>query len=140
LKDMAHRSTTYKIYWAQWKSLAVRNGILERHWESADGRSKIISPRSRVNDVLAELHVGPSGGHLGVNKTPGKVRQKYYWFRARNDVEKLCRQRDTCAASRGPPNQESRPKASLNVGAAFERTVIDVAGPFPRSDQGNQYI
>jgi hypothetical protein len=27
-----------------------------------------------------------------------------------------------------------------NVGAPFERIVIDVAGPFPRSDQGNQYL
>jgi hypothetical protein len=30
------RSPTYKSYWAQWKSLAVKNGIPERHWESAD--------------------------------------------------------------------------------------------------------
>jgi hypothetical protein len=26
-----------------------------------------------------------------------------------------------------------------NVGALFERIVIDVAGPFPQSDQGNPY-
>jgi hypothetical protein len=27
-----------------------------------------------------------------------------------------------------------------NVGAPFERTAIDVAGPFPRSYQGNHYL
>jgi transposase InsO family protein len=27
-----------------------------------------------------------------------------------------------------------------NVGAPFERIAIDVAGPFPRSDQGNRYL
>jgi hypothetical protein len=27
-----------------------------------------------------------------------------------------------------------------NVGSPFERIAIDVAGPFPRSDQGNQYL
>jgi hypothetical protein len=27
-----------------------------------------------------------------------------------------------------------------NVGAFFERIAIDVAGPFPRRDQGNQYL
>jgi hypothetical protein len=37
-KDIADRSPTYKSYWAQWKSLAVRDGVLERHWESANGR------------------------------------------------------------------------------------------------------
>jgi hypothetical protein len=71
-KDIADHSPTYKSYWARWKSLAVRNGILEHNWESANGRSKIaqiVIPRSRVKDVLAELHDGPSGGPLGVNKT-----------------------------------------------------------------------
>jgi hypothetical protein len=39
-KDIADRSPAYRSYCAQWKSLAVRNGMLERHWESTDGRSK----------------------------------------------------------------------------------------------------
>jgi hypothetical protein len=50
----------------------VRSGILERNWEYAKGRFKIaqiVVPRSRGKDVLTELHDGPSGGHLGVNKT-----------------------------------------------------------------------
>jgi hypothetical protein len=45
----------YKSYWTQWKSPAVSNGKLERHWESADGLSKgdqIILTRNRVKDVL----------------------------------------------------------------------------------------
>jgi hypothetical protein len=78
-KNIADLSPTYKIYWAQWKSLAVRNGIQERHCESASGRSKIaqiVLPRSRVNNVLAELHGGPSG-HLGVKKTLNKVWESY---------------------------------------------------------------
>jgi hypothetical protein len=36
-KDIATHSPTYKSYWTQLKSIAVRNGILQRHWESADG-------------------------------------------------------------------------------------------------------
>jgi hypothetical protein len=70
----------YESYWAQWKSLTVRNGILEHHWKSADGPSIIqtVLPQSRVNDVLTELHGGPSRSHLGINKTPDKVRKRYY--------------------------------------------------------------
>jgi hypothetical protein len=80
-KDIADHSPLYKSYWAQWNSLTVRNGILERNWESANDRSKIaqiVVPRSRVKDVLTELHDGPSGGQLGVNKTLHKVRQRFY--------------------------------------------------------------
>jgi hypothetical protein len=49
-KDIADRRPTYKSYCAQWKFLAVRNGILERHWESTDGRSEvthIVLPQSK---------------------------------------------------------------------------------------------
>jgi hypothetical protein len=76
--DIVDCSPTYKSYWAQRKSLAVRNGILERHWESVESRSKIeqrVLLWSRVNEVPTELHGGPSGGHLGVNKTLNKVRK-----------------------------------------------------------------
>jgi hypothetical protein len=58
---MANRSITYKSYWAQRKAFAQMNGILERAWESADGRSQvaqIVLPRSRITDVLIELQGG----------------------------------------------------------------------------------
>jgi hypothetical protein len=69
----------------------MRKGMLERHWESLDRRLKIaqiVLPRCRMNDVLTELHGGPSGGHVGVNNTLDEVWQKYYWLQARNSVEK----------------------------------------------------
>jgi hypothetical protein len=43
-----------------------------------------------VKDALAELHGGPSQGHLAANKTLDKVWKKYCWLQARNDVEKWC--------------------------------------------------
>jgi hypothetical protein len=100
-KDIANRSPMYKSYWAQWKSLTVRNGILECHRESIDGQSKIakrILSWRRVNDMLIELHGGPSVGHLGVNKTLDKFRQRYSWLQAIKDIEKC----NTCTASRSP--------------------------------------
>jgi hypothetical protein len=36
-KDNADCSHTYKGYWTQWMSLQVRESILERHCEPADG-------------------------------------------------------------------------------------------------------
>jgi hypothetical protein len=40
-KDITDHSPTYKTYWAQWKSLTVRNGIQECNWESTNRRSQI---------------------------------------------------------------------------------------------------
>jgi hypothetical protein len=64
----------------------------ERHIRTPLGirrRSKItqiIFPRSRVNDVITELHGGPSGSHLGVYKALNKVRQRYYWLHAQESM------------------------------------------------------
>jgi hypothetical protein len=78
-KDIPSRSPAYKSYLDQWNSLAVRNGILERHWKYASRQPKIaqiILRRNRVNGVLTELHGVLSGGYMGVSKTLDKVRQR----------------------------------------------------------------
>jgi hypothetical protein len=121
----------------------VRNGILERNWESANGRSQtvqisVVIPQSKVKDMLTELHREPSGSHLGINKTLN-LWQRFYRLQARSDIEKWCQECDTCAASRSPRTKNRGQMHQYNVGAPFERIAIDVAGPFPLSDQGNQY-
>jgi hypothetical protein len=54
-KGIADRCPIYESYWAQWKSLVVRDGELERHWESANGRIKtaqIVLPQIKVKGML----------------------------------------------------------------------------------------
>jgi len=52
--------------------------MLESHSESADGNkmAKIVNPRSKVKEVLADIQGGTSGGHLGANRTIDKVRKR----------------------------------------------------------------
>jgi hypothetical protein len=130
-KDIADRSPTYKRYCAQWKSLVVRDGVLERLWQSADGRIKtaqVVIPRSKVKEVRTEMHGGPSGGHFGISKTLDKVRQRYYWLHSRDDVESWCQQLAEASRTRtlGLMHQ-------YNVGAPFERIAMDISGPFHRA-------
>ena len=142
-KDISNHVPIYKSYWAQWESLALRDGVLVRQWESADGKKKtaqVVIPESKVKDVLTEMHGGTSGGHLGANKTMDKVRQRYYWLHLSSDVERWCRQCDTCAASRGPKTRSRGLMHQYNVGAPFERIAVDIAGPFPESERGNRYV
>jgi hypothetical protein len=73
------RDISDKSYWAQLKSLMVRDGMLEHHWDPADGRmqtAQMAIPSSNVKEILAEMHRGTSGGHLGANKTIYKVQQR----------------------------------------------------------------
>jgi hypothetical protein len=114
---------------------------MECHWKSADGRFKIaqiVLPRSKLKAVLAELHGGPSGGHLGVNSTLDQVRKRHYWLQVRDDVEEWTRRCGTCAASR-VPRTRSRGRIHQYNGA-FERIAVDVAGSLPQRDQRNRYL
>ncbi|MFG1588281.1 integrase zinc binding domain-containing protein, partial [Staphylococcus aureus] len=50
------------------------------------------------SEVLEELHGGISGGHLGINKTITKVRERFYWLHLRDDVED-CKRCKVCGKS-----------------------------------------
>jgi hypothetical protein len=117
-KDVSDRVPIYKSYWAQWKSLVFRNGVLVQQWESADGKkmAQVVIPHSKVKEVLTEMQGSTSGGHVGVNKTIDKVRQRYYCLHLRGDVESSCQQCDTCAASRGPRTRSRGLMHQYNVG------------------------
>jgi hypothetical protein len=118
---------------ARWKSIAVRNGILERHWKSADRQSKIaqiIHSWSRVNNILTELHRGPSGGHLDVSKTLDKVWQRCCCLQAGNDIENWCQQCDTCAAGCGC-RTSNQPNASVWHWGPFRKDNNQCSRAFP---------
>lgn len=140
---VSDKSPELKALWAQWNSLRVENGLLKRAWESADGRHvtmQLVLPRAYVQRVLEEVHGGASGAHLGMNKMLAKVRERFYWVHCREDVEKWCRMCATCGASKGPTTRSRGHMKQYNVGAPFERIAIDVAGPFPQTEDGNKYV
>jgi hypothetical protein len=140
-KYITDHSPTCKSFCSRWKPLAARNGIPERHWESADGRiqiSQVVLPQRRVNGMLRELPGAPLGGQLGVNKNMNEAQQMLL-TPVRNDVEKLCQKCNTCTASHGPQTKNQVQTHQYNVRVPFERVAIDAVGPFPQSGQGNLY-
>ena len=142
-QQIAKHGEITKSYWAQWDSLATQRGVLYRKWETEDGENfhlQLILPKTRVKEVLEEIHNGISGGHLGVNKTMEKVRQRFYWLRYKHDVEEWCRRCEVCAECKGPQRKTKGLMQLYNVGVPFERIALDVAGPFPITKNGNRYI
>ncbi|KAJ8957190.1 hypothetical protein NQ318_007752 [Aromia moschata] len=89
-QEVSRYGTTIKGYWAQWNSLCLRDGLLQRKWESPDGVStvyQLVLPKARIHQVLEELHSSPTGGHFGVTRTLARVRDRFYWENCRRDVE-----------------------------------------------------
>ncbi|GFX54427.1 retrovirus-related Pol polyprotein from transposon 412 [Trichonephila clavipes] len=135
-QDISAYSPTTKQYWALWNSLHLRNGVLYRKFESEDGKTfrwQLVLPRSRIPEVLKELHGSPTGGHFGVMKTLHRVRERFFWGKVRADVEQWCKSCDACSARKGPKIRSRGKLHRYNVGAPFERMAFDILGPLPRT-------
>ncbi|MCD1431043.1 DDE-type integrase/transposase/recombinase [Klebsiella pneumoniae] len=141
--EVAPQSPKVKSLWAQWESIVLSDGLLKRVLEDTDGgeeRKQLIVPKSRRAEILREVHDGATGGHLGVAKTLGKLRDRFYWVGCKADVKDWCRKCTVCAASNGPQKHPKARMRQYNVGSPFERIAVDVAGPFPETSAGNKYI
>lgn len=57
---------------------------------------------------MEEAHDSASGGHLGVNKTLEKIRERFYWATCKHDVEDWCRSCKICVA-RETPTEKGKP-------------------------------
>lgn len=117
---VASHSESTKMYWAQWSSLRLRDGVAYQLWETATGDSTIwqlLLPKVLRSEALYQLHNITTLGHLGISKTLGRVRERYYWIVCRQDVQHWCRNCDICASRNGPQKKRKAPMAQYNVRA-----------------------
>ena len=127
-----------KIY-----SLQMREGALYRRWESPRGDvvlCKFILPKTERTAILRQLHDEPTEGHLGGNKTLGKVHQRFYCAKCRVDVDAWCRRCDTCAAKKGTGKKARSPLQQYDVGCPMERIALDFMGCFLETKAGNRHL
>ena len=132
-----------KRYWSQWDRLKMRSGVLYRKWESERGDKitwQLVLPTELRRDIMQRLHCEPTSGHLGKTKTLDRIQRRYYWYEWRQDITRLCKTCDVCAARKPPLRKQRSPMKQYNVGVAVERIALDVMGPLPETDSGNKYI
>ena len=89
---------------------------------------------------LALHFLHDNAGHLGVEKTVDKLRQRFYWFGLREDTEIHIQSCITCQQCKNPPKKAKAPLHNVKTGYPFEKLGIDIVGPIPPSEKGNKYI
>ena len=140
-ENISAKSRATKEIWSQWDQLEERDGVLYRRFvDTVTGKDRLqlIVPKSEREQMLKQHHNVRTGGHLGINKTLARMRQKNYWPGMRRDVQNWIKGCNTCAKCKKPPK---RPKAELNqyvVGSPMERVAIDLL-KLPETLKGNKY-
>ena len=133
-----------KYYWTIWDTLRIDKGLLVRITKLPHGNSapikQIIAPQEIRRRVLQSLHGSPTGGHVGRNKLFGRVRQRFFWVGYKEDTARWCKRCDQCARAKPGPPRKRAGLGHKSVGAPLERIAIDIMGPLPVSESGNEYI
>jgi hypothetical protein len=142
-KTVALRSRDAKVLWQMWSRLSIRDGLLKRKFEEADGTSirwQIVWPKKLREEFLAIAHGGMTGGHMGRKKTAAAVQSRAYWPSWSSDIDIFIKRCVPCARYHRGSTPKHGPMQIFPVGEPWETVSVDITGPHPRSSRGNQYI
>ena len=126
-----------------WDQLHLKQGILYCRFPSSPGTKfcdRMVVPGALRPAVLQELHEGTLSGHLGTEKTIGKLKERFYWPGHYNDVHDWCQKCAQCAARKLPSPKPKAPLVPVSASAPLELVAMDILGPLPQSTAGNSYI
>ena len=124
----------------------VKNGLLWRryrplHVNVDDGvwdSHQLVVPQHCRRQLLEMAHAG----HLGVRKTLQRLRKHFYWKHMKTDVSRFVKECHPCQVA-GKPNQPvpvSPLKPIPVMQNPFERIIVDIVGPLPKTSSGYSYL
>ena len=119
-------------------------GLLHQWWypsgrRTKELRSQLEIPATFRHEILVACHDSPLSGHMGINKTYEKVRERYFWKGMFKDCEHWVQSCVDCSMKKTPKNKQKAIVLPIPVGA-WERVGVDCLGPFPVTDSGNRHI
>jgi hypothetical protein len=71
--------------------MTIRNGLIYK-----DNRLYVPGYHDIRKLIIAEIHQGMGGGHLGFKKTLEKVSRNYYWEKMTQSIERFIKSCDMC--------------------------------------------
>jgi hypothetical protein len=140
-QERASHSLLAKNLSGLWTTLVIRDGLVYRRWESpvVGETHQLLAPSDIRAEIFRQLHTVRQGGHFGVRRTVAVVRQRFFWPGMRTDVERWCKECETCQRTKTRPTRRATMQHE-SVGSRFERVAIDIMGELPVTESGNRYI
>ena len=97
-----------------------------------------LIPASLRSSLLHQHHDAPRAGHLGPDKTAGRIRQIGYWVGMLQDIEQYCQTCCICQASK-PPVPPKAALMNIPFGRPWEMVAVDIL-QLPVSCHNNKYL
>ena len=141
--QLAQYTPELKAYWSAWESLILMDEILYKQKPINIGpqnKPRIVLPSVLRKKCFTLLHDTVTSAHLGSQKTLDKVKQRFYWYGCRKDVEYWCKTCDVCASRKPPYRKAKAPMKQYHVGYPLERCALDILGPLPASNNARYLL
>ncbi|GBG72152.1 hypothetical protein CBR_g11085 [Chara braunii] len=110
----------------------IQEGYLLVHTRGKDLLCVPSDPHLRTR-LLGEFHDAPAIGYFGVNRTIGRLRERFWWPGLLGDVTRYC---ESCEVCRRCKSRNHRPYGELRPLPVplrrREAIAIGITGPFPK--------
>jgi transposase InsO family protein len=128
-------------YWQLRSQLFFSDKVLYYKWEDPlEPKNLFVVPSILQDEVLKLNHDIRDAGHLGQHNTYSRVKNSFYWFRMRSDINLYVRTCAKCNTNKKPSRKKRAGLGEFHAGAPMDRVHIDVLGPFTKSPKGNTVI
>eukprot|EP00775_Hariotina_reticulata_P006347 gene6347-biopygen8143 len=104
----------------------------------SDGSEKVVPPRTERQQLIQQQH--DMCGHFGVRRTAAMLLTKYWWYGLQANVSEVVKHCEHCDRVLSYFNSNPEQLQSIPVSSEGFRWHVDLAGPFPKSQQGNTYV
>ena len=125
-----------------WDSLEVKNNVLYRKWFDNKGVTiyQLVVPDILRKEIFDQLHSSRTAGHFGRDRTVESIERRFYWSGLKKDVARWVRECDMCARAKPGPDLGKSPLHQFRVNEVMHCVAIDIFGPLPLTQNGNEYI
>ena len=121
------------------EQLVLSENILHKDGNNS-GQKRLILPYALRKEIFQSLHGRPFGGHRGINKVLESLRSRFYWPGMKKDVLRWVAQCATCQQLKDPLPRKHTELQPMPVSAPLDRIQLDIVGPLPTTQNGNNYI
>ncbi len=140
-KDLALSGPATEYFWLLRDRLELSEGVLYYNWESNVGSGRrLVVPKTLRDKVLHYHHDLKSSAHPGIKNTIDRVKRGNIWHGMTGDCEPYVTSCSTCNKQKKPRVKAKAALGEFHAGAPMERVHVDILGPFPLSQKGNQYV
>ena len=123
------------------KRTFLHDGLLCRQFRASSSdcvHTQLVVPASFVEKILHQLH--DESGHLGIQRTKEKVKERFYWPGYEADIEHWVHDCQMCQKRNPPQPQPLAPLGTIKCSHPFDVISWDIMGPLPLSTRGCKYI